>query len=88
MKEYKMKKIYKHVVKVTILSENDSLENSLGQEWDLSDVQYAITDGDCIGAVSHESTDEVPSREVGKELFAIGNDGTFFDDLESGECLN
>lgn len=95
LKEYKMKKIYKHVVKVTILSENESLENSfkaflrvLGQEWGLSDVQYAITDDDCIGAVNHESSDEIPLREIKKELVAIGKNKTFFDYLESGECLN
>jgi hypothetical protein len=76
-------KVYKHVVKITILSTDENVEDSFGnKDWDLSDVQYAITEGDCIGSVDHDSTEEVPALEVEKELISLGNDGTFFDDLD------
>ena len=74
-----MKKIYKHVVQVTILSEEENLDKLLGNEWDLEEVNCAITSGDCIGSVSHESTDLVPDDQVEQELIKLGNDGCFFD---------
>lgn len=77
-----MKKIFKHVIKVTILTEHEELESSLGSEWDLSDLEYAITDGDCIGSVDHDSTEEIPTMEVERELISLGNDGTFFDSFD------
>ena len=80
-----MKKIFKHVIKVTILTEHQELESSLGKEWDLSDLEYAITDGDCIGSVDHDSTEEIPALEVEKELISLGNDGTFFDSFDEDE---
>lgn len=84
-----MKKIYKHTVQVVILSEDESLEKALGSdEWDLSAIEAAISDGDCIGTYSHEETQEVPASEVKMELIAIGNDGTFFDDLDGLDDLD
>lgn len=77
-----MKKIYKHVVEVVVLSEDESLERCLGSEWELSDLEQAISTGDCIGTYSHKETQELPADEVETELIAIGNDGTFFDDLD------
>jgi hypothetical protein len=78
-----MKKIYKHTIQVVILSEDESLEKALGSdEWDLSAIEAAISDGDCIGTYSHEETQQVPATEIEIELIAIGNDGTFFDNLD------
>lgn len=74
--------VYKHVVKVVILSETASLEECLGDEWNLQDIEYAITDGDCIGMTSHESTEIVADDDVENELIAIGNDGTFFEEIK------
>lgn len=54
-------KIYKHVITVTVLSTHATLEESFGLEWQLSDLDYAITKGDCIGSVDHESTEEIPA---------------------------
>ena len=75
-------KIYKHVLTVTVLSPHATLEESFGSEWQLKDVDYAITNDDCIGSVDHNSTEEVPALNVEKELISLGNDGTFFDDLD------
>lgn len=74
--------IYKHVVHVVVFSEHPTLEETLGDDWCLQDVDWAITDGDCIGNVTHESTEPVPADRLHEELMAIGNDGTFFDDLD------
>lgn len=70
-----MSKIYKHVVKVVILSESPDL----GEDWDLDTIHEQITTGSDIGEASHESTEEVHRINLKAELIAIGNDGTFFD---------
>lgn len=74
--------IYKHVVVVTILSEDAELEAVLGREWELPDLHEAITTGACIGSFEHTASGIVPPKDVEKELIALGNDGTFFSALD------
>ena len=78
-----MNKVYKHVLVVTVLSPHESAEDSFGSEWSLSDVQDAITSGDCIGSVQHTATTQIDPSNTRSELLAIGNDGSFFDDLDT-----
>ena len=80
--EKNKKKIFKHIIKVTILTEHEELENALGNEWNLSDLEYAITDGGFIGSYDHDSTDEIPPHELERALISLGNDGTFFDSFD------
>lgn len=78
-----MKQIYKHTIVVTVLSEHSCTLAAFGDDWSLHDVADAITSGDSIGSVIHESTATVDPQDTKNELLAIGNDGTFFDDLDT-----
>jgi hypothetical protein len=67
--------IYKTTFTVTVFSQDTpavDLES-------LSAIEYAITEGDCIGDLAVASVEEVPEDTLRDELVAIGNDGTFFD---------
>jgi hypothetical protein len=68
--------IYKTIITVTVLStlplEFDSLEE-LGRE---------IDSGDSIGNVEVGSHIKLDQDRVNEELLNIGNDGTFFDDVD------
>lgn len=48
--------------------------------FNLGYINYAITDGECIGHVEVTSTMVVPPEAVEGELLRIGNDGTFFNE--------
>lgn len=50
--------------------------------FDLEAINYAITEGDCIGQVHWENEEVVPSDELEAHLVRIGNDGSFFEDDE------
>ena len=78
-----MKQIYKHTIVVTVLSSHESIEDTFGSEWSLSDVHDAITSGDSIGSVHHQSTTKIDPSDIRSELLAIANDGSFFDDLDT-----
>lgn len=65
--------VFKTVYEITVLSEGRFLSDSL------QEIEYAITDGDCIGSFEEVSSQEVPKSEVPELLVSIGNDGTFFD---------
>ena len=65
--------IFKTTYEITVLSEGRFLSDSL------TEINYAVTEGDCIGALEEVSSREVSRLEVPELLVAIGNDGTFFD---------
>jgi hypothetical protein len=50
--------------------------------FDLAEINYAITEGDCIGNVEISHQMIVPPEAVEGELLRIGNDGSFFDEDE------
>jgi hypothetical protein len=82
-----MNRVYKHTIVVTVLSSHESTEDTFGSEWSLSDVHDTITSGDSIGSVHHQSTTKIDCSEIRSELLAIGNDGSFFDDLDTLDDL-
>jgi hypothetical protein len=47
--------------------------------FDLQAINYAITEGDCIGNVQVHDVERVPEDLLREHLLRIGNDGTFFD---------
>ena len=64
---------------VTVLHERER-----GLEFDsceLSDIRMEITEGGSIGFVMQLEERELAAHEVGAELLAVGNDGTFFGEL-------
>jgi hypothetical protein len=66
------RKFFKTVFKVIVLSE-DALVNA-----SLAEVAYMITEGDCSGDVSTESTEELTAKQAAEELQAQGSSPEFF----------
>jgi hypothetical protein len=59
------------VIKVTVLSRGDF-------DWDsLTDVAYAISDGDCSGEAETESVEYLTPRQMNDALIAQGSDPDF-----------
>lgn len=75
-----MADIYRTVYQVEVFSEGPFQSASRDDDpFGLKDIDYAITDGDCIGNVELVSDEIVPPEKVEQELLRIGNDGTFFE---------
>lgn len=53
--------------------------------FDLAEINYAITEGDCIGNVECTHEMVVPPEAVQGELERIGNDGSFFDEANDDD---
>ena len=71
--------IWKTVLKVVVLSEGTF-------EWEtLGDVHYAISEDPCIGRVYEKAAFKLNPKDVEDELEFIGNDGSFFDELDGDE---
>jgi len=43
-------------------------------------INYAITEGSCVGNVEQVSSEIVPPERVKADLVRIGNDGSFFEE--------
>lgn len=72
---------------ITVLS-NGPLElgdgDGTSDPFDLLNINYAITEGHCVGQVELTHQMVLPNEAVRGELIRLGNDGEFFDD-ELGE---
>lgn len=55
--------------------------------FDLLNINYAITEGDCIGFVEQTHEMPLPGEAVRGVLIQLGNDGTFFTEEQVGEIL-
>ena len=66
------KKFHRTVIQVVVLSEEpfncESLEG----------INYAITDGDCVGTVETKSAKELTGRQMANALYAAGSEPGFF----------
>jgi len=80
------KKYYRTVYQVEILSE-EKFDNDGGMS--LTDIDEAITNGDCSGRVTTIVSDEVKTgKEMVKLLKAQGSDPEFFQLDEDGNDLS
>lgn len=72
--------IFRTVYQVEVFSEGP-FEAAGGDNdpFDLSAINYAICEGDCVGSVNQVSSEVIPSELVASELIRIGNDGSYFD---------
>lgn len=76
-----MRKFYKTVIQTTVLSEEPfEYEN-------LSQVNSAITAGDCSGKVETVEAKELSGKEMAQALLAQGSDPQFFQIDENGESI-
>ncbi len=70
--------IYKHKFLVTVLSKESNLDG-ISLEGIADDIKG---NGDDIGDFRHIEQVVVPPEKVREELLALGNDGSFFDEIE------
>lgn len=69
-----MRKFYKNVIQVEVLSEDEPLDSNLN----LNEVAHVITEGDCSGQVSWQEPVLLTPSEAAKALEAQGSDPGFF----------
>lgn len=69
----------------TILTVEVFSSGPLEDDASLSDIAYAIEEGDCVGKVTRESSAPVAPEELEAHLIRIGNDGSFFDWAEEAD---
>lgn len=74
--------INKIVLRVTVLAQDDTLDESVNSIGDMSleSLARSMSEGDLIGTYSIQSSETVPADKVEDELLAVGNDGSFFSD--------
>lgn len=71
--------IYRTVFQIEVFSEGPlDVEVDDNDPFNLKEIAYAITEGDCIGNVEQISSEAVRPDEVKGHLLRIGNDGHFF----------
>ena len=76
------RRIYKHTIQVTVLSNYSNPASVFGKDWGLADVAHEIDEGDAIGSTEVTKTEKIEGAvAIRKELLAIGNDGSFFDSI-------
>jgi hypothetical protein len=74
-----MRKFFKQVIQVTVLSKDVPLE------WvDLSEVERAIDQGDCVGKVEEISSTPLTGKEAADALTEFGSEPGFFRITEDG----
>jgi len=77
-----MRKFFKQVIQIEILSEDVPLE------WDnLENIDFAITSGDSSGKITEISSDQVTPQEMAKLLQEQHSDPEFFGLDENGNDL-
>jgi hypothetical protein len=79
-----MTRFFRTVIGVEVLSENAPISDNCS----LAEVAYLISEGDCSGAVSITSTDELSGPEAAEALVAQGSDPEFFGLSETGCSLS
>lgn len=77
--------IHRTIVTVTVLTDGPfhqvMSDESGGDDTDLLNLDYLISEGHGIGMVEVTSTMRLPAEAVHGELIRLGNDGEFFDEV-------
>jgi hypothetical protein len=74
--------IRKVTLELTILYDADTAARP--QDMGLAAVIREMDEGDLIGQSRCVSDERVPDEKIEEELFAVGNDGTFFAEKDDG----
>lgn len=77
------RQFWKTVLAVTVLSEDEPLQQGLS----LADIHYEVTEGHCSGAVDVVDAIRLTPKEAAEELRMQGSDPEFFRLTEDGEPL-
>jgi len=78
---------YRTVFKVEVLSEHWADEKDWISNYDLEQINYAITEGHCSGLVTVESELEVTPKQMAQLLKAQDSDTSFFMLDEQGNSI-
>lgn len=73
--------IVKVVVSTTVLMQEEDVARF--NEMDLSEIHLEADQGDFVASSTHSEPEKIAPERVADELKALGNDGTFFDDLDN-----
>ena len=75
--------IFKLHIALTVMLEADSeaAANAAFEGATLAGIAYEIDEGAWLGVTALEETEEVTPGNLQGELFAMGNDGTFFGEI-------
>jgi hypothetical protein len=71
--------ICKAQIDITILFDDQVVEPAFFEEATLADLER-LMDDEAIGLTSLESITQLNRKDLEKELLALGNDGSFFDE--------
>ena len=82
MKNQSSRKFYRTLVTVEVLSESPI--EGFGE---LSELAYAITEGDCSGEVTVAPAKKLTGKQAAKALLKQGSDPSFFRLTDKGEDL-
>ena len=75
--------VYRTLVTVEVFSRGPFYVGALDEDpFGLQEINYAITEGLCIGDVEVEASQRVPPEQIKDHLLRIGNDGTFFEEYD------
>jgi len=77
--------IRKGVATFTFLYDDESYTEEDFENFDMADIIEESRSGDMIGHFSSIEYSDVPADVIPDELLALGNDGTFFGDLDEIE---
>lgn len=73
---------YKTIIQIEVLSEDKPVD-----DLDLRQISYEIYDGDCVGASSLISKQELTGKECANELYDLGSEPEFFNLDDDGNSL-
>jgi hypothetical protein len=77
------RKFFHNIVTIHVLSEDEPLSGDMS----LSDIDYAITDGDSVGGGVEIRSEEMTGKEAATRLSAYGSEPGFFQLDEDGNDL-
>ena len=68
-----MRKFYKHIIQVEVLTEDSKWSYA-----NLSDINYDINEGDCVGSITGNARIELTEAQAAEELRKMGSEPGFF----------
>lgn len=75
------RKFYRTTITIDVLSE----ETPLDEDMTLTEIDYVITEGDCVGGNLSMAVEELTREECAEALTAMGSEPGFFDLLDEDE---
>ena len=75
------RKFYKVTFTIELLCEDEARAHG---DWDLDDIKYQMTEGECSGVIKPHAVEELDGLQVANALMDQGSDTEFFGLTQSG----